>query len=195
MNRFHRWYCASARWRKRLEGQVFPWVVRDTDLGSTVLEVGPGPGLVTAVLSDRYPSVVAVEIDDGLSTALRARMRGRNVHVVRGDGAALPLRNGVCTGAVSFTMLHHVPTIELQDRLLAEVRRTLAPGAPFVGSDSMSGALFVAAHVFDTMVVVDPDSFGERLERVGFNDVKVRKAKNAFRFFARRPYSSGGVPV
>jgi ubiquinone/menaquinone biosynthesis C-methylase UbiE len=36
-------------------------------------------------------------------------------------------------GAVSFTMLHHVPSEALQNRLLAEVARVLRPGSIFAG--------------------------------------------------------------
>ncbi len=129
-----------------------PWVLRGADLGPSVLEVGPGPGLVTDVLRTMYSSIVAVEIDDGLATSIGGRLRGTNVHVLRGDGAALPLRDASVTGAVSFTMLHHLPTQRLQDRLLAEVRRALVPGALFVGADSKWGPMFAAAHLFDTMV-------------------------------------------
>ena len=50
-------------------------------------------------------------------------------------------------------MLHHVPSAELQDRLLREVHRVLRPGAPFAGSDSTPTPLFLLAHIRDTMVL------------------------------------------
>jgi hypothetical protein len=73
----------------------------------------------------------------------------------------------------------------LQNRFLAEVRRVLQPGALFVGSDSTTSFVFRLAHLFDTMVPVDPDAFGERLERAGFTDVAVRVGEGAFRFRGR----------
>jgi SAM-dependent methyltransferase len=45
------------------------------------------------------------------------------------------------------TMLYHVPTIELQDRLIREARRVLRPGGIFAGSDSRWGPLFALAHL------------------------------------------------
>jgi hypothetical protein len=83
-------------------------------------------------------------------------------------------------------MLHHVPSSALQDRLLAEVARVLAPDAWWVGSDSTVSLLFRLAHWGDTMVLVDPDSFGARLECAGFRSVRVERADRAFRFQAQR---------
>ncbi len=184
MNRFHRWYCRTGRWRETVQQSLLPWVLRDADLGSHALEVGPGPGLTTDVLRARVPSLTALEIDPALASALRTRMAASNVTVVEGDGTAMPFADATFTGAVSCTMLHHVPTPTLQDRLLAEVRRVLRPGAPFVGSDSTTSFVFRMAHLFDTMVLVDPDGFATRLERAGFTEVAVRRGEGAFRFRA-----------
>lgn len=53
-----------------------------------------------------------------------------------------------------------------------------------MGSDSRLSTLFRLAHLFDTMVVVDPDAFPERLARAGFSDVRVDAVDRAFRFRA-----------
>jgi SAM-dependent methyltransferase len=184
MNRFHRWYCRTDRWRRTVHESLMPWVLHDADLGAHVLEVGPGPGLTTDVLRTRVPALTALEIDPALAAALRRRTALTNVTVVEGDGTAMPFADGTFTGAVSCTMLHHVPSAALQDRLLAEVRRVLRPGAVFVGSDSTTSVVFRLAHLFDTMVLVDPDAFAARLQRAGFTDVTVRRAERAFRFRA-----------
>lgn len=187
MNRFHRWYCRSARWQRTVEDRLLPWVLGDVELGDRVLEVGPGPGLTTTVLARRMPHLTAVEIDPQLAASLRARMDGQKVEVVNADATALPFPDATFTGAVCFTMLHHVPTAELQDRLLAEVRRVLVPGAVFTGSDSLPGPAFRVAHLFDTMVPVDPRWLPQRLTAAGFVDVTVGSAARQFRFRARRP--------
>ena len=77
------------------------------------------------------------------------------------------------TAAASFTMLHHVPTPELQDRLFAEVARVLAPGAAFIGSDSLDSPGFRAFHAGDTCVPVDPAGLASRLTAAGFSPVRV----------------------
>jgi hypothetical protein len=78
-----------------------------------------------------------------------------------------------------------VPSPELQDRLLGEVRRVLRPGGVFAGSDSLTSPLFRLLHVRDTLVPVDPDGFAARLEAAGFRDAEVKVAGRSFRFVAR----------
>ena len=187
MNRFHRWYCRTGHWRHTIQDEIVPWVLRDVDLGDRVLEVGPGPGLTTDIVAPNVGSLTAVEIDADLATRLRDRLAGTNVTVETGDATDLPYPDSTFSGAVSFTMLHHVPSTELQDRLLREVRRVLRPGGVFAGSDSRTSTVFRLAHVADTMVLVDPDTIAERLGEAGFTDDDVKVAKGAFRFRATVP--------
>ena len=182
MNRFHRWYCRTGHWRHAIQDQILPWVLGDIDLGDHVLEVGPGPGLTTDMLATRVPKLTAVEIDPDLAARLRDRFAGTNVTVEQGDATAMPFPDATFTGAVSFTMLHHVQSPELQDRLLREVRRVLQPGSTFAGSDSRTSLVFRLAHLADTMVLVGPDTFAGRLEAAGFDGVEVEAGKGAFRF-------------
>lgn len=83
-------------------------------------------------------------------------------------------------------MLHHVPSQDAQDALIREAFRVLRPGAIFFGCDSRSNLIFRAAHLFDTMVLVDPGGFGRRLEDAGFGDVRVDSRRSAFRFSAKK---------
>jgi len=184
MNALHGWYCRSGHWRRTVEERLLPWALAGADLGADVLEIGPGPGLTTDVLATRVPRLTALEIDTALATALRRRQAA--VRVVEGDATTMPFPDASFSGAVSFTMLHHVPTAAAQDRLLEEVRRVLRPGGTFAGSDSTTSLLFRLAHFRDTMQLVDPDGFAARLGRAGFRDAEVRVAKGAFRFRARR---------
>lgn len=189
MNRVHHWICSSGRWRRTIEGRV-PWVVDNAELGPDVLEVGPGPGLTTDLLRLKTQKLTALELDPGLAQKLASRLCGTNVEVVEGDATTMPFPNDRFTGAVSFTMLHHVPSPELQDKLLREVRRVLRPGGVFVGSDSRQGLLMRLIHIGDTLVPVDPETFGTRLEAAGFEVLGVQKNPGTFRFHARRPLQS-----
>ena len=190
MNRFHRWYCRSGFWKKTLTTQVIPWALKGVELGSGVLEVGPGPGLTTDILRQRLPRVTSIEIDPRLAASLQERMQNTNVKVIQGDATAMPFPSDSFSAAVSFTMLHHVPSAELQNRLLSEVFRVLRPGGMFAGTDSTWSRAFEMIHWWDTMVVVDPDGFGARLEAAGFTDVTIRVVERAFKFRARRPLNS-----
>jgi len=187
MNRFHRMFCRSSYWSRRLENELIPWALRDLELGPDLLEVGAGPGLTTDILRRRFDNVTALEIDDRLAQSLEQRLKGTNVRVLKTDATAMPLPDGIFTGAVSFTMLHHVPSPELQDKLVSEVYRVLKPGGVFAGTDSRWSRLFQFMHIADTMVLVDPDTFGARLEAAGFADVQVRVGERSFRFRGRRP--------
>jgi SAM-dependent methyltransferase len=87
-------------------------------------------------------------------------------------------------------MLHHVPSPALQDRVLSEVARVLRPGGVFAGVDSRYSARFRMLHLFDTMVVVDPETFPSRLQAAGFDGVRVDANDRAFRFRARKPLAA-----
>ena len=186
VNRLHNWLCRSGRWRKTVERRV-PWVLSGSNLGSNVLELGPGPGLTTDLLHGSVPRLTALELDSGLAESLNSRFRGSNVEVVTGDATAMPFSDAKFSGGVSFTMLHHVPSPELQDKLLCEVLRVIKPGAEFVGSDSLQSLFMRLIHIGDTLVPINPDTFGLRLEAAGFQVLQIEKNDDAFRFHARKP--------
>lgn len=187
MNRLHRWYCRSSEWKRKLENDVLPWALSGVDLGDEVLEVGPGAGLTTGWLRHQSKSITCIEVDFGLASLLSRRMANTNVSAQCGDATAMPYCDQVFSGAVSFTMLHHVPSPALQDRLFAETYRVLRPGGVFAGTDNMPSLLMRAFHICDIMVLVDPVSLKTRLESVGFIDVEIEIGVGMFRFFARRP--------
>ena len=187
MNKAHLVFCSSAEWAESVRKYILPGALNGVDLGEHLLEVGPGPGRTTEILRDMAPRLTATEIDVDLARSLGERLSGAgtNVDVVLGDGTRLPYPDGTFTGAVSFTMLHHVPTVELQDRLLAEVARVLRPGKIFVGVDSHDSDDFRKLHVDDICVPLSPDTIGGRLERAGFREVQVDPNPYVIQFRAR----------
>src|SRR5436309_16080830 len=106
MNRIHHWLCRSNVWRRKLQDDLIPWALRDVDLGERLLELGPGPGLTTDILRQRFASITSIEVDPQLATSLSSRLHGTNVEVVEGSAAAMPFPHGGFSGVVSFTMLH-----------------------------------------------------------------------------------------
>jgi SAM-dependent methyltransferase len=183
MNFIHRRLCRSDLWRGFVHAKLLPWVLRDLALGDDVLEIGPGPGMTTDLLRNEVLRLTAVELDDELATALTARFAGTNVEVVNADATEMPFNDGRFTGAVSLTMLHHVPTAELQDRLFTEVARVLRPGSQFLASDGVASNELAAFHHDDIYNPIDPDTLADRLAAAGFTDVEVRT--NAFGWAAR----------
>ena len=57
----------------------------------TVLEIGPGLGVLTEYLADRVGHVRAIELDRTLEAPLRERLGGRNVELEFGDALELDL--------------------------------------------------------------------------------------------------------
>ena len=180
------WYCRSDIWRQVLTQGLIPMALDGIDLGSDLLEIGPGPGLSTDFLRQRVRSLTAVEIDPALSESLRHRMVGTKVNVHQGDATQMPFEAGSFSAVVAFTMLHHMPSQALQDRLLTEVHRVLRPNGIFAGTDSKLSLLFRLIHLGDTMVVVNPETFKDRLQAAGFTDISIRENRRAFAFRARR---------
>lgn len=86
-------------------------------------------------------------------------------------------------GAVCFTMLHHIKSAELQNKLFAEVARVLRPGAIFPRTDRLKSLVLRLIHLFDTFVTVDPKTLPRRLTSAGFENVKVESLRNHPRAF------------
>ena len=174
MNENHK-QCGSDEWRAMVRDVILPWALGDVDLGDDVIEIGPGYGATTDVLGESAPRLTAVEIDADLAAMLTNRFAGSpSVVVVRGDATALDFPDGRFSGAASFTMLHHVPTAALQDRLFAEVARVLQPGGVFVAGDSLASPELEAHHEGDTYNPVDPGSLLDRLRAAGFAQADIK---------------------
>ena len=191
MNERHLQLCASAEWSETVQHESLPWALHGRELGDDVLEVGPGPGRTTDVVRSTTAHLTAVEVDEALARALAERLAGSNVDVVHADGTALPFDDRRFSGATSFTMLHHVPSPALQDRLLAELCRVLRPGGLLVGVDTIDSSWFRDLHVDDTCIPVDPATFAGRIEKAGFVDIEVERSApepaRRFRFAGRAP--------
>lgn len=185
MNKLHLELCSSDGWADSVKKWIIPGVVKDLTLGDDVLEVGPGPGRTTEILREMTAKLTAVEIDHDLADALALRMAGTNVEVVEADATSLPFPDGRFSAALSFTMLHHVPTPELQDQLFAEVARVLQPDGTFAGVDSKDSPAFRDLHIDDICVPLVPDELAERLERAGFSDVVVDVNSYGTQFWAK----------
>jgi SAM-dependent methyltransferase len=167
--------CGSDEWRALVRESILPWALSDVDLGNDVLEVGPGYGATTDVLAESVAKLTAVEIDEELARMLRDRFAENTaVVIVRGDATALDFPNGRFSGAASFTMLHHVGTATLQDRLFVEVARVLRTGGVFVLGDSLASPELEAHHEGDTYNPVDPEYLAERLTAAGFVHANVK---------------------
>ena len=83
-------------------------------------------------------------------------------------------------------MLHHVPTIALQNKILAEAFRVLRPGGVLIGSDSLASNDLHHFHADDTYNPVDPASLLGRLQTLGFDEITIM-VDDVLKFVARKP--------
>jgi SAM-dependent methyltransferase len=187
MNLAHALVCSSRWWAGTVERKLLPWGLAGVELGDDRLEIGPGFGATTRVLAGTPGSLTVVELSEGYCRRLRRKL-GDDVAVVQADATAMPFAGNRYSGVACFTMLHHVPSSEQQDQLLAEVLRVLRPGGMFAGTDSLgTGRVFKLLHLGDTLVPVGPGELPARLERAGFIDPCVETTGSSFRFRARKP--------
>jgi ubiquinone/menaquinone biosynthesis C-methylase UbiE len=184
MNLAHAVVCSSGWWERTVERELLPWGLAGVELGDDVLEIGPGFGATTSVLARRSGSLTVVELSESYCRRLRRKL-GDEVEIVQADATAMPFADGRFSGVVCFTMLHHVPSPELQDRLLGEVARVLRAGGVFAGTDSLgTGRAFKLLHLHDTLVPVAPDGLPDRLQGAGFLQPQIDTGGRSFRFRA-----------
>ncbi len=187
MNPIHNVICSSRRWERRVERELVPWGLEGVELGSRVLEVGPGFGATTRVLVKRLGRIDVLELDKRYCERLQVQL-GSRADVRRGDATEMPYPDGSFSAVVCFTMLHHIPTRQGQDQAFAQAARVLQPGGVFAGTDSLgTGTVFKLIHIGDTMNLIDPEGLPARLQAAGLADPEVQASGNSFRFRARRP--------
>jgi ubiquinone/menaquinone biosynthesis C-methylase UbiE len=187
VNRVHGLICSSGWWRGTVEQKLLPWALKGVQLGDNVLEIGPGFGATTRVLARRPGQLSVLELEPAYCERLRREL-GQEVTVVEADATAMPFDDARFSGVVCFTMLHHLPSAALQNRLLAEVSRVLRPGGVFAGTDSLgTGLIFKLLHIGDTLVPVGPERMGERIEAAGLLGAQVDRGGRSFRFRAHKP--------
>ncbi|HEX3909290.1 MAG TPA: class I SAM-dependent methyltransferase [Solirubrobacteraceae bacterium] len=187
MNRMHGVICSSSWWGHKVESELLPWSLSKLELGDEVLEIGPGFGATTKVLAKRPGALTVLELEPHYCERLRSELPS-DVTVVQGDATDMPFADGRFSAVVCFTMLHHLPSPQAQDRLMAQAARVLRPGGVFAGTDSLgTGLLFRLLHVGDTLVPVGPDGLPQRLEQAGLAELQIRRGGRSFSFRARKP--------
>jgi ubiquinone/menaquinone biosynthesis C-methylase UbiE len=189
VNENHAKVCPSPEWAAFIQTDLLPSLTRDVDLGRQMLEIGPGPGATTDWLRQRVEELVVVEIEPAAAAALRVRFPGGNVQVIDGDASALPFEDSSFDSVGSFTMLHHVPTAALQNRVFAEALRVLKPAGMLIGSDSLPSNELHEFHVDDVYNPIDPTTLLARLQTIGFGAVTI-SVDYGLTFTARKPGSS-----
>jgi SAM-dependent methyltransferase len=151
-----------------------------------MLEIGPGPGAATEWLRHKVARLTALEVDATAAGKLADRYAGGNVDVVIGNATELSYPDESFDSVGSFTMLHHVPTLALQNKILAEAFRVLRPGGVLIGSDSLASNDLHHFHADDTYNPVEPASVLSRLQTLGFDKITII-VDGILKFVAHKP--------
>lgn len=190
MNENHAHLCPSPEWAEHIQNDILPVLTRDVDLGSAMLEIGPGPGAATGWLASRVSKLTAVELDPDAARLLADRYAGTNVEVVTASATYLEYPVASFDSVGCFTMLHHVPTAALQNSILAEALRVLRPGGFLIGSDSLASDGLHHFHEGDTYNPLEPAALLTRLQTLGFSPVTVIVNYSVL-FIAGKPAEDG----
>jgi len=148
----------------------------DIPAGGVALDVGCGPGSVTAALARAVgPDGLALGVDISesmLARAVRAES-GPQVGFLRADAQRLPLREATADAVVCISVLQLVPD---PAAALAEMARVLRPGGRLAAMVPVAGrmARFVRVLPQTWGHVFDEDELGDILEGHGFVSVRTK---------------------
>jgi ubiquinone/menaquinone biosynthesis C-methylase UbiE len=171
MNAKHAKLCGSPEWAEHIKTSFIDPLRTQVRLGHDMLEIGPGPGAATAELHTMVGRLTLLESDRKAVGRLKRRYATSNVTVLAGDARTMPFDDSSFDSVAAFTMLHHIPTIRDQDRVLSEVLRVLRPDGVFVGADSLPSNPLHAFHSDDDYNPVEPAAFLTRLSTIGFGTI------------------------
>jgi ubiquinone/menaquinone biosynthesis C-methylase UbiE len=102
--------------------------------GGTCVEVGCGPGRMTAALAERFDRVLALDVSPAMLDRARASIENDRVEFRAISGERLDgVGTGIADVVVCYLVLQHLPSRDAVATYLAEFARVLAPaGEAFV---------------------------------------------------------------
>lgn len=103
------------------------WRHYDPELGGTCVEIGCGPGRITASMAPAFERVVALDVSDDMIAMARAAAP-ENVEFNRVDDAQIPLADDEADAAFSVHVFQHLANWTTMSAYLSEVQRVLRPG-------------------------------------------------------------------
>ncbi len=116
-------------WRTYTEAAL-PWLP-----DGSILEIGPGPGVLLATIARTHPVTVGLDLSPGMLRKTRARLQRQAlpVRLARGDIQRIPFAGASFDGVVMTFAFSAVPD---GDAAMHEVGRVLRPGGVMVLVDA-----------------------------------------------------------
>jgi SAM-dependent methyltransferase len=157
--------------------------------GGVALDVGSGPGNVTASLAaaaGRDGLAIGIDISEPMLARAVNAQAAQNVGFIRADAQQLPLRDETVDAAVSLAVLQLVPDPEAT---LREIVRVLKPGgrlAIMVPTAGRAGALFRWLPNGGARFFAE-DELGDTLEDLGLVSVRTKTLGNIQWVRGKRP--------
>ncbi|MEV4346778.1 class I SAM-dependent methyltransferase [Actinoplanes sp. NPDC049596] len=132
-----------------------------------VLDLGCGPGHLTAHLRSAGAEAIGIDLVPGFITHARATHPGGDYRL--GSLTSLDFADESVGGILAWYSLIHLPPPDL-DRALAEFHRVLTPGAPLVTGFVHGDEPGPFDHKVTTAYRWPVDDFATRLTRAGFTE-------------------------
>ncbi|NMN97281.1 methyltransferase domain-containing protein [Antrihabitans stalactiti] len=146
----------------------------------TVLEVGSGPGRVTALLDALGCKVFGIDLSPEMVALATRSYPGLKFEV--GSMTALDMPDGALSGIVAWYSIIHIPD-DLLPQVFAEFHRVLEPGGCLVVAFQVGDEPLCFAEAFGHAVALEvrrlqPDRIAELLTQAGFA-VRARLVREA----------------
>jgi SAM-dependent methyltransferase len=151
-----------------------------------VLDVGCGPGHLTAHLRSRGVDVSGIDLVPEFID--HARTTDPDGSYELGSLHRLPVPDGALAGMLAFYSLIHVPPMEL-DAALGELRRAMAAGGTLVAGFFDGDEVAAFDHKVTTAYRWPADELSARLTHAGFTEVE-RHRRPGVAEYGRRPQAA-----
>jgi arsenite methyltransferase len=180
---------AQAFTRKLISAWQLPIEWLNIPVGGTALDVGSGPGNVTASLAraaGRDGLALGVDISEPMLARAVEAQAGRNVGFLRADAQELPFRDETVDAVTSLAVLQLIPT---PSTALAEIVRVLRPGGrvAIMVPTAGRGAEFLKWLPNGGVHFFDEDEIGDTFEELGLVGVRTKTLGNIQWVRGRKP--------
>lgn len=177
---------------KPLDRALLTALAEQTPEGSTIADLGCGPGHVAAYLADHGVPCVGIDLSPAMIDIARKKYPAVDFRV--GDLLALPVPDEAFGAIVALYSIIHFDEDPELDAAFREMRRVLRPGGRLLLSFHIGAEVRHLSEWHDRPVDIDfhfldPDAVGQRLERAGLRvEAALERVNHPEEVESRRAY-------